>query len=97
MHKFSDFACSEGNLEGTKVPFADLFNKEIVIRNFRKIKSRVRDDKDCVQIQFSYTEDGDNFVAFTSSAVIISQLEEYSDELPFLTTICKKRRYYALS
>lgn len=97
MHKFSDFAYSKDNLEGEKVPFPELFGKEIIIKSYRLIRSRVCSDKNCAQIQFSYTENGKNYVSFTSSGVIMTQLAEHKDKMPFLTTICKRRRYFALS
>lgn len=73
------------------------FTKEIIIKSYRLIRSRVCSDKNCAQIQFSYTENGKNYVSFTSSGVIMTQLAEYKDKMPFLTTICKRRRYFALS
>jgi hypothetical protein len=41
--------------------------------------------------------DGNRYVLFTGSSVLIEQMEKYKDEVPFLTTIKKVDRYYTFS
>lgn len=97
MHKFSDFAKSSANLDGEKVSFKSLFNTTVQVLSFRTIESRVVAGRPCAQIQFRKPGEDKNFVTFTSSEVIIRQLNEYKDELPFETTITKCKKYFAFT
>jgi hypothetical protein len=54
--------------------------------------------RDCLTIQFEYPDKpGEKHVIFTGSNVLIDQLKQYGEKLPFLATIRKKDRYYTLS
>lgn len=93
--RFSDFSKGSENLEGDKLPMAEIFNKEIEILNVRFFPSKVAKDKICSQIQFIL--DDMKYVTFTTSEVLYKQLKEYKDELPFLTTIKKRGKYHTLT
>lgn len=98
MKRFSDISKSD-NLCGTKVNISELFGKEIVILNYRKLEhSKIKNNDFCLQIQFKYSENSnDLYIVFTSSTVILKQLEcVSSDMLPFLATIQYKNNYYSL-
>lgn len=98
MRKFSDFAkSSPNNLEGEKREIRGLLGTEIQIHGVRFLASRVTPGKECVQIQFRESDDAPLFVMFTSSAVVMKQLREYSDKLPFMTTIKQHGKYYTLT
>jgi len=47
-------------------------------------------------VQFS-NGDGEKRVFFTGSAVLISQLEKYGPEIPFLATVQRIQRYFTLT
>lgn len=100
MKKFSEFAEEHQPLEGDKVKIDDLLNTEIAIKNYDLKKSRY--DKNTsgkyLTLQFSYIEKPEvNYVVFTGSEVIISQIEKYAEHIPFQATIKKINRYYTLS
>lgn len=100
MKKFSEFAEEHQPLEGDKIKIDDLLNTEIAIKNYDLKKSRY--DKNSsgkyLTLQFSYLEnDNTNYVVFTGSDVIISQIEKYAEHLPFQAVIKKINRYYTLS
>ena len=82
MHKFSDFAADEEHLDGAKKPFQELVGKQIVIWNARSLQSQF-DSDGCVMLQFSFEENGEKFVTFTGSKVIIEQIEKYKAQMPF--------------
>ena len=90
MHKFSDFAADEEHLEGAKVSFKDLIGKPIFIWKSLQMQSQFQSDS-CVMIQFSYEEDGEKFVTFTGSGVIIGQLDKYKAQMPFEATIQQRK------
>lgn len=93
--RFSDFSKGSENLEGDKIPITDVFNKEIELLNVRFFPSKVAKGKTCSQIQFML--DGEKYVSFTTSEVLHNQLQEYKDELPFLTTLKRRGKYHTLT
>ena len=93
MHKFSDFADID-QLAGQKVKIADVVGKEIAVVNFR-ITSSKYGDKQCLTLQFECN--GEKYVLFTGSTVLIAQCEKYKDELPFLTVIQKIDKFYSFT
>lgn len=100
MKKFSEFAEEHQPLEGDKIKIDNLLNTEIAIKNYDLKKSRY--DKNSsgkyLTLQFSYLDGDDtNYVVFTGSDVIISQIEKYAEHLPFQAVIKKINRYYTLS
>ncbi len=100
MRKFSDFAADEEHLDGKKQPFSEIVGKQIVIWSSRFLQSQF-DSDGCVMIQFSFTEDGEKFVTFTGSKVIIEQIEKYKAQMPFEATIEQRKSgkhfYYTLT
>ena len=52
-------------------------------------------------IQFSFGEDGEKFVTFSGSKVIVDQLEKYKSQMPFETTVEQRKSgkffYYTLT
>lgn len=93
--RFSDFSREVPNLEGTKMRMVDVFGKEIYLKAYRTMDSKVVPGKTCVQIQFEL--DGCDCVVFTTSNVLRRQLEDYEDRLPFLTTIKNMGRYHTFT
>ena len=94
MQKFAEFA-RERQFEGDKIPIADVLNKEIVVREYRVSSSKVKQGTDYVSIQIEV--DGKPRVIFTGSTVLVRQLEEYKDYLPFEATIKKVRDFYTFT
>jgi len=47
--------------------------------------------------KFQYSLDGETYITFTSSSVLMRQLDKYKDELPFQTTLIKPDRYITMS
>lgn len=86
INKFSDFA-KEHKLEGVKVSIDNVCKKDIVVLNYSIITTKY--SKECAQIQFRVFNHTKLYVTFTSSKVIIRQLTQYADKLPFRTVIKK--------
>lgn len=96
MNRFSEIVNDE-NLPGIKVNIQEIFDKEIVITNYRKLNhSKIKGNSFCLQIQFKYTESSNElYVTFTSSEVLLKQVMRVSAEkLPFLATIRHRNNYY---
>ena len=82
LKRFSDF-CKERNLEGKKIPISKVCSKEVEILAYRITKTKYSDN--CAQIQFKYKDA--LYITFTSSKVLIRQLIQYKEELPFVAFI----------
>ncbi|MFH0995810.1 MAG: hypothetical protein V1844_09980 [Pseudomonadota bacterium] len=94
MKRFSDFATDEKPIDGDKVKIDDILNKEIEITAYRIKNSKFeeRHHGKCVTIQFRL--DNEQKIFFTGSEVIMNQIEKYKNEIPFVTIIKKKYKYY---
>jgi hypothetical protein len=102
MNKFSEFADTSVSpvMDGKKMMLDDVLDKEIIVLRYRVKKSKYSEAKnpDCLTIQFAYPEnENTHFVLFTGSTVLMQQLEQYKDKLPFSATIRKPGKYYTFS
>ena len=93
--RFSDFADEHQPLEGTKLKISDIFNKEIQVLKYRIQPSKYHKTLPCLQLQFEM--DDDHHVLFTSSGVLIEQIETYQNKIPFYTTIKQVGKYYTFT
>lgn len=95
--RFSDFAEEASPMDGTKLKIEDVINKEILVINckIKESKYSKTNSSKCLMLQFEM--DGNRYVLFTGSSVLLEQMEKYKEEIPFLTTIKKVDRYYTFS
>jgi RNA-directed DNA polymerase len=93
MNKFSDFAEPTYTLKGDKIGIQEVLNKEIIITNFRIMKSKY-EKENYTQIQLKLHENDEEKVLFTGAVVLTDQLEKYKDKIPFTATIVKPHKYY---
>jgi len=97
--KFSDFNTHHPVFDGKKISIEAILNQEILIKIFKMGKSKYKTN-DYVTVQFTYANCADkteNFIFFTGSGVIIDQLNQNKEHLPFYTIIRKIDKYYTLS
>lgn len=93
--KFAVFAKNQIPMPGNKKHLDDIVNREITVVDFRIRKSNKRDGTECLQMQFLL---GDEVcVLFTGSSVLINQIQEAKEQMPFNGTIVKIDRYYSFS
>jgi len=92
--RFSDFVV-EDVFDGDKKRIDDVINQEILIIKFKIKDSTKREGTLYATIQFR--SQGEEFVLFTGSNVIIDQLKRYEEHLPYFTTIKKIDRYYTFT
>ena len=98
MNKFSQFAKKQDiRLDGEKVSIAYVFEKNIVIWGYRIMQSRAVKNKEVLQLQFSYDEHSKKYVVFTNSEVLMRQMKEYEENLPFEARIIKTGSCYTLA
>ena len=93
--QFAVIARDKLPMPGKKKRLEEILNKEIVIVDFRISKSIKRENSECLQIQF--IEDGEVYIVFTGSVVLIDQIQTIKDKLPLKTTIVKIDKYYSCS
>ena len=93
--KFAVFAKNQLPMPGNKKRLEDIVNREITVVDFRLRKSTKRDGTECLQMQFVL--DDEVCVLFTGSSVLINQIKEAKDNIPFVGTVVKMDRYYSFS
>jgi hypothetical protein len=98
MKKFSDFAEIQA-LEGEKLRLDDVLNKPVIITAQRITASKYSKNESgkYLTLQFHFPKDDEIKILFTGSDVLISQIEDYKEEIPFEATIKKINRYYTLT
>ena len=96
MKKFSDFA-KENILDGDKTKIDDILNKEIEIIGYSIKNSRFSKNKNGEYLTLQINLNGEKYIIFTGSDVLIEQIKKYQNEIPFLATIRKINKYYSLS
>ena len=95
LPKFSVFAKNQLPMPGNKKRLDEILNREITVIDYRIRKSTKRDGTECLQMQFLL---GDEVcVLFTGSSVLINQIKESKDNIPFNGTVVKLDRYYSFS
>lgn len=106
--QFSDFAVKDIGLDGDKISIANILNKKIYLLAYRIMRSKAVHGKQCLQLQYELCTDADDaddnnnddgkcYISFTNSEVLMRQIQEYENELPFETTIIKRSSYYTFS
>lgn len=93
--RFSSFAKNQMPMPGNKKHLDDILNREITVLDYRFRHSTQRDGTECLQLQFMM--DNEICVLFTGSSVLMNQIKEAKDNIPFVTTVVKIDRYYSFS
>ncbi len=98
MKRLNEFADDDIALEGEKVKIDEILGKEIIILKFRVGRSKFEREGsgEYLTMQFAFEESESPKILFTGSDVIIRQIKKYADQIPFMATIVKINRYYAL-
>jgi hypothetical protein len=97
--KFSDFNTNHKVFDGKKISIETILNNEILIKAFKIGASKFK-TKEYATIQFNYKNpenNNENYIVFTGSGVVIDQLNQNKEHLPFFTIIRKIDKYYTLS
>ena len=92
---FSVFARGKLPLPGIKLRLDQILNREILVTDFRIMKSKHHPGQEC--LQFQYLLDNQVCVSFTGSGVLMDQISSVGDNIPFNATIVKIDRYYSFS
>ena len=93
--RFGDFAKAHRPLDGNKVKIADIFNEEIEVLAYKLSGSKYHTTLPCLQLQFIWKDE--RHVLFTSSTVLVEQMEAYCEELPFIATIKQIGKFYTVT
>jgi hypothetical protein len=92
--RFSDFA-EEATFDGDKIKLDEILNREILVKGFKIKESHQKKGTQYLTICFEL--DGEQYVAFTGSVVLMDQLKKYGSHIPFLAVIKKINRHYTFS
>ena len=91
--RFTDFA-KDVALDGEKKRLSEILNQEIIVTGQRITDSNKNSGK-CLKLQ--YRLDNKVYVTFTGSCVLIKQIEEYKEHIPFRTTIKQVGKYFSFT
>lgn len=89
---------------GEKVAIAEIVNKNIVLKNYKIIESKYKNQtKTCGMYQFSFVKSRDqniydlpDYIFISGSRILQDQMEKYSAYLPFYTKLVfVKNKYYS--
>lgn len=105
MKHFSDIASNDdGPLIGEKRKIDEILDKELLLTNYRIKNSKFGKNSSGKYLTVQFQENlegatnGNKNIVFTGSDVLITQLEKYGEELPFIARINKiDGKYYTLS
>lgn len=97
MQKFSDFAKEECRFSEDKIPLDDILNSPVVVEAYYIQKSSFKDSLDKERMTMLVNLGNEKRVVFTKSEVLIRQMRQYEEHLPFETTIIHPKRYYTFS
>ena len=95
MKRFSDFAKTSTQITGDKIKIEQIVGKEIEILDYSINDSKYKEGTKVLKLQFKL--DGDTRIVFTGSNVLIDQISQYKDEIPFITKIEKVNKFYTFT
>ena len=93
MPRFAVFAHDKLPLVGEKKRMGEILNRDLVVTDFRIMRSKHNDGDECLQIQVLL--DNDVFVVFTGSRVLIDQIRAATGKIPFRTQITRVDKYFS--
>lgn len=91
--RFADFAKDQA-LNGEKKRLSEILNQEIIVTG-QRVTASTKNNGKCLKLQ--YRLGGKTYVTFTGSQVLIKQIEEYSNHIPFRTTIKQVGKYFSFT
>jgi len=95
LPKFANFAKDQLPMPGVKKRLDDIVNREITILDYKIRRSTQKDGTDCLQLQFLL--DDIVCIVFTGSKVLMRQIKDFGDKVPFVCTISHVERYFTFS
>jgi hypothetical protein len=98
MNRFSEFTDIKmpDLLDGKKIPIRDVFDKKIIVLNYRIKPSRYADSNNdnCLTLQFTFEGESERRVVFSGSRFLIDVIEQCKSRLPFETVIKKEGKNF---
>lgn len=95
--RFSEFASEVCVLDGEKMTIEAVLNREIEVIGYKIKPSKYSKNETGMCLMLQFILGGERRVMFTGSDVLVEQMRQYGDQMPFLTTIKKIDRYFTLS
>jgi hypothetical protein len=83
---------------GDRVEFLSLLNRSFIIKDFDVRQSKFYNDRQYAIIQGCNLEGSEDFIAFTTSTVVIDKLKKIKEKnaFPVAAKLIKKKRYFDL-
>lgn len=92
MKRYSDITTSRPPMTGDKVKIDKILGKEIAVLAYEIKPSTQKENTDYLSLQIEL--ENEKHILFTGSSVLMDQIDECKDNLPFLAKIEKIDKYY---
>jgi len=92
--RFCEFADEKPQLDGIKKKISDVLNTEILVIGFRIGDSKYKDKK---YLTLQFENNGEIYILFTGSEVLMGQAQKYEDKTPYYVTIVQRGEYYTMT
>lgn len=97
MKRFSDFATTNITITGDKIKIDDVIGKEIEVVGYKIMDSKYNRHGNDKVLTLQFKLDGEEKILFTGSKVLMEQVEQYKNEMPYLATIQKINKFYTFT
>ena len=95
MRSFSEFAKNEGTVNGKKIKISEIIGETIAVTGAKIIESKYKGYTECLLLQFEFMEK--TYMTTTGSKVLIRQIKQFRDNIPFKATIINNNNCFTFS
>ena len=95
MKRYSDIATARQPLTGDKIKIEKILGEEITVLAYEIKPSTQKEDTEYLSLQIEL--ENEKHILFTGSTVLMDQIKNCKDNLPFLATIEKIDRFYTFA
>ena len=95
MKRYADIATTRQLMVGDKIKVDNITGKEIKVLGYEIKPSTQKENTNYLSLQIELNNE--KHVVFTGSEVLMDQIKECKDDLPFLATIEKIGKYYTFA
>ena len=95
MKRYSDITTARQPLTGDKIKIEKILGEEITVLAYEIKPSTQKEDTKYLSLQIEL--ENEKRILFTGSTVLMDQIENCKDNLPFLATIEKIDKFYTFA
>lgn len=97
MKKFSEISQNNNVMLGDKLKINEVVGKEIIVTGYQIGNSRFRREGNEKMLTLQFKLNGIQHILFTGSKILMRQIEQCKDEIPFITIIEYVNKFYTFT